>query len=324
MTLSLFRFAFDASLVPVAVLVLVGRVGNKDWLLDMTNYFRPHIAVIALLFVVLALAAGGVPRLLAGLAVFAAALAPLLIASVPAATVAPIGNFRITTANVHGVNRDFADMARMIAAQAPDLFIAQEAGWQWRPTIASLPGFSFVSDKSLDSESTVMVASRYPISVSVVTTGPAARPIDDVGGSAALRIEVARPGATRPLVVYGIHPPTTRKARGWVDRNAYLGGVARLAAAEPKGTDVIVAGDWNTPYWSPILASFMQRSRLVTTERGAWPPPTRFFREVGLPIALGTPIDRIAISRGIGLARIAVSPDFGSDHLAVTADLALP
>ena len=318
------RFLFDASLVPVAALVLVGRNGSFDWLFDMTNYFRPHIAVVAILFIVLALGAGGLPRLAASLLLFGAALVPLLVPSLPAAKAAPTGNFRITTANVHGENRNYEAMKQMVAEEAPDILIAQEAGWRWRPTISALPGLPFVSEQSLDAQSTVMVASRYPITVAVVSLAAAARPTDDVGGSAALRIEVARPGARRPLVIYGIHPPTSRKARGWVDRNSYLRAISILARGEPSGTNVIVAGDWNTPYWSPVLQSFMWRSRLVTTERGAWPPPTRFFREAGLPPALGTPIDRIAVSKTIGLASIGVSRDFGSDHLAVTADLALP
>ncbi|HWJ74631.1 MAG TPA: endonuclease/exonuclease/phosphatase family protein [Kaistia sp.] len=318
------RFLFDASLVPAAALVLVGRYGGFDWLFDMTNYFRPHIAVVAVLFIVLALGAGGVLRLAASVILFGAALVPLLVPALPAAAAAPQGNFRITTANVDGENRNFEAMKQMVAAAAPDILIAQEAGWRWRPTISTLPGLPFVSDQSLDVTSSVMVASRYPITVSVVSLAAATKPTDDVGGSAALRIEVARPDAPRPLVIYGIHPPTTRKARGWIDRNSYLRAISILARGEPSGTDVIVAGDWNTPYWSPVLRAFMKRSQLVTTERGAWPPPTRFFREAGLPPALGTPIDRIAVSRKIGLAAIGVSRDFGSDHLAVTADLAIP
>ena len=53
---------FDLLLLPIAALVLVGRFGSRDWLLDMTNYFRPHIAVAVLVLVVLAILAGSMPR----------------------------------------------------------------------------------------------------------------------------------------------------------------------------------------------------------------------------------------------------------------------
>lgn len=317
---TLSRLAFDLSLLPVAALVLAGQFGGKDWLLDMTNFFRPHIAAVALVLLLLALLASSMPRLVVAALVVGTAVYPLLVASVPAAANASAGNLRVTTANLNGRNRDEEGFRRMVEAEAPDILVVEESNWRWRPVVESLPGLPHVAGAD---RSSVMVASRYPVTAEWLDLGPAANPTDDVGGSGALRAVVERPGA-RPLVVYGVHAPTTRKVSGWVMRNAYLRAVAERVKAEPAGTDVLVVGDWNTPYWSPVLRSFMNRSGLVTTERGAWPPPTRFFREFRAPPALGTPIDRIAVPGRIGVAAINVSKDFGSDHLAVTADLAIP
>ena len=317
---SLFRVVFDLGLLPIAALVLAGHCGGKDWLLDMTNFFRPHIAVVALVLLLFALLASSMPRLVVAALLVGAAVYPLLVASVPAAAIASAGNLRITTANLNGRNRDEEGFRRMVEAEAPDILMVEETNWRWQGVIESLPGLPHVAGTD---RSSVMVASRYPVTAEPLDLGPAANPTDDVGGAGALRAVVERPGAG-PLVVYGVHAPTTRKASGWVMRNAYLRAVAERVKAEPAGTDVLVAGDWNTPYWSPVLRSFLKRSGLVTTERGAWPPPTRFFREFGAPPALGTPIDRIAVPDRIGVAAINVSKDFGSDHLAVTADLAIP
>ncbi|WP_073052205.1 endonuclease/exonuclease/phosphatase family protein [Kaistia soli] len=318
------RFLFDASLVPVAVLVLAGHFGRADWLLDMTNYFRPHIAGMALLLLLVAIMGGGWLRLAAAFLVFVAALYPLVATSLPAATTVSKGNLRLTTANVFGPNRDYARFEAMVAEIAPDILVAQEAVGAWPLHLAALPGLPFVSDLGLRYRSHVMVASRYPIKTTLIGLEPPAVPSYRTGGSLALRIEVDRPAATRPLVIYAIHPQTTRTYEGWFARNAYLHAIAKRLKAEKPGTDLIVAGDWNTPFWSPVLAEFFAASGLQTTERGSWPPPTRFFREARLPPALGTPIDRVAVSKDIGLADIHIGKPFGSDHLPVTADLAIP
>lgn len=312
----------DLLLLPVAALVLVGPMGGRDWLLDMTNFFRPHIAAVALLLMVVAILSASLPRIVLTGLLFAAALYPLLVVSVPQASTATVGNLRITTANVLRTNRDFELFQQMIAASDPDIVVMQEVTPQWRPAVESLPGLVHVT--APDPWGSITVASRYPLRSTPIQPVPTAAPNGSTGGARAMRVEVDRPGASRPLVLYAIHAPTTRLARGWFTRNVYLRQIAGIVSREPEGTDVIMVGDWNTAYWSPTLREVLEIAGLVTTERGAWPPPTRFFREFHLPPALGTPIDRIAVSPGIGVATIRVGQDFGSDHLAVTADLAMP
>ncbi len=315
-------FLFDLALLPMLLLVLAGRFGAQAWLLEMTNYFRPHIAALALLFLLLALLTGSRPRIAAAVFVFAAALWPLLVTSLPKAASATEGNFRLMTANVLRSNRDFEAFRRVVSDASPDVVVMQEATAAWRPTATSLPGLSYVTPP--DAMSTVTVASRFPIRSAPVELDPDATPSLQTGGARAVRVEIDRPGAARPLVLYAVHAPTTRRAAGWEARNAYLAAIAERVRGEAVGTDVIMAGDWNTAFWSPTLASVLAVSGLATTEPGAWPPPTRFFREAGLPPVLGTPIDRITVSKRIGLASIAVGSDFGSDHLPVTAALAIP
>lgn len=324
MTLSLTRLVFDVLVIGIASLVLVGRLGAMDWLLDMTNFFRPHIAVVALVFLLLAVGSASWIRIAIAAALFVAAVYPLVVATLPAAPAAAAGNLRVMVANVNGANPEKERFAALVAKDAPDVVIGVEVIRGWRSTIESLPGLGYVTNGPETRRSAVMIASRYPVTAELVELGARANPTEFIGGSMAVRAEVQRPGAARPLVIYGIHPSTTRDARGWVARDYYLEGLARRVSEEPPGTDVIVAGDWNTPYWSPVLTNFFATSGILTTERGPWPPPTRFFREFGAPIALGTPIDRVAVSKEIGVAGIRTSEDFGSDHLAVITDLALP
>lgn len=320
---AMFRFAFDVSLLPMIVFVAVGRFGNYDWLFDLTNFFKPHIAALALALVAIAALAGSRLRLVAAVGLLAAALYPLLVSGLPVAPAAAAGNFRVMTANVNGENHDFDGLVRRVAELRPDILIAEEATPEWRPALSQLEGLPFTSGN--DWPTHVFVASRYPIKVSAVALDPLAEPANYTGGSPPLRVEIERPAGVRPLVLYAVHAPTTRNSIGWTVREAYIRAVKAAAAADAAHADVIVAGDWNTPFWSPRLRIFLGNDGTFrTTERGAWPAPTRFFREVGLPPALGTPIDRVVVSRGIGAGPAMVGADFGSDHLPVTVDLAIP
>ena len=85
----------------------------------------------------------------------------------------------------------------------------------------------------------------------------------------------------------------------------------------------MLAGDWNTPVWSPAYARTLLLSGLEATERSAWPSASRLFASFG-GVNIGTPIDHVAVSRSIGIADLFTGPAFGSDHLPVVADLELP
>jgi endonuclease/exonuclease/phosphatase (EEP) superfamily protein YafD len=75
--------------------------------------------------------------------------------------------------------------------------------------------------------------------------------------------------------------------------------------------------------WSPAYQRALFLSGLEATERSAWPSPTRIFTSLA-GVDFGTPIDHVAVSRGIAVAGFATGPDFGSDHRPVVADLKLP
>lgn len=315
------RRLFDGFLVVSLVLACAGWFGGAGWLPDVTNLFRPHIAALACVGVGIA-ALSDRARLLPALAVLVLAVTPLLFGAPAVARSAPSSNFVVLTSNILAGNRDYAAFRSVVQRYQPDLVVLQETDKPWKTVGAELPGLPFAS--AHDAHTDVFVASRYPIRTELVAMDAAATPRPDTGGGAAIRVEVDRPGGTRPFVVYAIHPPTPRSYDGWTTRNAYLETIAQPIAADAETSDVIVAGDWNTPIWSPFLARFLDTTGLVTTERSAWPAPTRFFRRLARLTALGSPIDRIAVSKDIGVQSISVGPDIGSDHLPVVARLLIP
>ena len=98
-----------------------------------------------------------------------------------------------------------------MAEADPDIVVMQEAIATWRPTATSLPGLTYVTDP--DPLSSIVVASRYPIRYAPVKPALRAMPDGRTGGARAIRLEIDRPGATRPLILYAIHAPTTPPRR---------------------------------------------------------------------------------------------------------------
>ena len=304
----------------VALVTALASAADRFWPGDMIAFFRPHLALAVLLMLCAAL----LLRRLTASAALAALLVvnalPLLTLAVPAAASADTPNLRIVSANVLFDNAAPERFGEIVAKLSPDIIVTQEARHDWPDVLRSLPGYHLVGQEVLKWNSN-LVLSRYPMRASLVADMPPSG--NWLGGGPALRVEVDLPGRTKPLVVYALHSPTPRSQEAWQARNRYLDVLAERIAAEPEGAEIVLAGDWNTPFWSPAYGRTLLLSGLQATERSAWPPATRLFAS-SAGVNVGTPIDRIAVSRGIGVADLFLGPGFGSDHLPVVADLKLP
>lgn len=310
-------------LVTLAIALATALVSAADrfWPGDMIAFFRPQLALAILLIFCAAL----LLRRLTASAALAALLVvnalPLSIIAVPTAASASTPNLRIVSANVLFDNSTTGRFGEVMAGLSPDIIVTQEARHAWPEVLESLPGYPFVVGREVLKWNSNLVLSRYPMRASLVADMPPSG--NWLGGGPALRVEVDVPGRAKPLVVYAIHSPTPRSQGAWEARNRYLDVLAERIAAEPEGAQIVLAGDWNTPFWSPAYGRTLLLSGLQATERSAWPPASRLFASFG-GVNVGTPIDRFAVSRGIGVADLFLGPDFGSDHLPVVADLKLP
>lgn len=300
-------------------------LADRLWFADMVSFFRPQLALATL---AVFCAAVMLRRWLASVALaalLAANALPLAISKVPAAPSAdaadPRPNLRIVSANLLYDNVTPSRFGDVLAGLAPDIVITQEARFGWPDVLRALPGFPYMAGPEVLWWGSNIVLSRYPTRAQLVADMPESG--GPLGGGKALRVEVDMPRYERPLVIYAIHAPTPRTFAGWQARNRYLDALAEKIAAEPEGTPVVLAGDWNTPVWSPAYQRTLFLSGLEATERSAWPSPTRIFASLA-GVDFGTPIDHVAVSRGIAVAGFATGPDFGSDHRPVVADLKLP
>lgn len=310
---------WTAALVAALLTALAAMAGHL-WIGDMVTFVRPQLALATLLALAVALL---FRRWVAGIAL-AALLAlnvlPLVVGGIPSAPSADGSNLRILSANVlfdNATPARFSDVAKL----APDIIITQEAKYEWPEMLAALADYPYLVGPEISKWNGNLVLSRYPLRARLVEDMPPSG--EELGGGQAVRVEADLPGRALPLVIYAIHAPTPRTFEGWKARNRYLEVLAERIASEPGGTPVILAGDWNTPVWSPAYSSTLSRAGLEASERLLWPSATRIFASVA-GINIGTPIDHIAVSEGIGVADFFAGPGFGSDHLPVVADLKLP
>ena len=160
--------------------------------------------------------------------------------------------------------------------------------------------------------------SRFPI-LHARTVSPEST---DTGGRYAVRFELLV--NERAVIVYAVHPQTPRSTRMWRQRAAYLRDLERALKTEPTDARVIVAGDWNTPPWSPFFRDLLSSTGYRTTDARWWPSPTRFSIRLWSLTQIGTPIDRIVVSPNLGLSELLMGPTFGSNHLPVIARLSIP
>ncbi|MCW5698171.1 MAG: endonuclease/exonuclease/phosphatase family protein [Bauldia sp.] len=303
-----------------ALAILIRLVWPGGWPVELAALFHHYVAIGgALLLLVALLFRVGLSQLVLAVAV-GAAFWPLLVSGVPIAESAERSNLRIMSANVvHGIP-SAEPFGEIIAAFAPDIVVMQEIAEPVTALIAALPDYPHVASPWAVPQG-VVVISRHPM-----THGPIpglAEPPRGAGGGLGLRAEIAIPG-DRPLILYAIHAPTPKAEIGFEARARYLDAVAAAIAAEPEGSLIVLAGDWNTPPWSPTFTRLFDTTGLATSETSAWPGPTRIIRRFDFIHWLGSPVDHIAVSPQIAREAFTIGPDIGSDHLPVIADLLVP
>lgn len=307
--------------IAAAFATALAATADRFWPGDMIIFFRPQLALAVLLLLAIAVAfrRWGASVVLAALVLVNAV--PLFVLGVPTAAGADAPNVRIVTANLLFDNSTPQRFGEIIAELAPDVIVTQEARYRWPDVLKTLRAYPYLVGREQQKWNSNLILSRHPLRARLVADMPPSGNV--LGGGSAVRVEVDIPDRAVPLVIYAIHAPTPRTFAGWEARNRYLDVVAERIAAEPSDTPILLAGDWNTPVWSPTYARALLLSGLEATERSAWPAATRLFASLA-GVNFGTPIDHIAVSRSVGVADLFTGPDFGSDHLPVVADLRLP
>lgn len=307
-----------AGLVPAAALV----AAQWFWLGDLLAFFLPWLAFAAFAFFAAMLVLGW--RLPAASGAILLIVCAGLVASAWRAppTAPPQGRaFRVTTFNTLVGNAHPEDIGTFLRAELPDVVALQETFGPFKEAlVASLrDAYPYSSAGTAVEESDIEILSRYPISeISFAAT-------ERVGRTAYRVMRAVIEFEGTPVAFYAVHAPTPRfDEADWQARNRILRDVGIAAAVDAATMPVIVAGDFNTPSWSPHLRRLLATAKLTDTSGRLLPSATRLVDREGLPLSFGAPVDHILVSPGVFWTPVRLGPPLGSDHLPVTVDLILP
>jgi len=312
-----FIFVVTVQLGFCLVLLISMGLSRYVWVADLANFIRPHLLASGITLFMVGLALPRRSTKIAGAIALLVAAIPFLFLPPPAPSIAgmPVS---IVAANVYVDNPDPTDFLAIPAVASADILVLQEMTPRWQDALLASGRWAFESSRDLEGNTDMKLFSRFPI-LDAQTVSPQST---DTGGRYAVRFELLVDGRT--VIVYAVHPQTPRSTRMWRQRAAYLRDLGRALGAEPADASVIVAGDWNTPPWSPFFRDFLSSTGYRTTESRWWPSPTRFSIRLWSLTEIGTPIDRIVVSPNVGLSDLLMGPTFGSNHLPVIARLSIP
>lgn len=306
-----------AQLGYVAAQALSLMLSRSIWPADMANFLRPHLLAVGVGLFVLGVAMRRRSTFAGGVAALAAAVAPYALLPSPAPD---LGGrpFTLVSANVLVENPNPGPFLSVPQIASADILVLQEMTSRWQDALSASGHWPHESGADLGAANEMKVYSRFPI-LGETAVFPES---GDTDGRHPIRLELQV--GDRVVVVYAIHPQTPRGLAMWRERAAYLRDLAAALRGEAADAAVIVAGDWNTPPWSPFFRDLLATTGYRTTESRWWPSPTRFSVRYGGLTWMGTPIDRVVLSPNVGLVEAATGPKFGSNHLPVVVRLSLP
>ncbi len=297
-------------LAGLALLSAVACFGGSCRWFELASHFRLQYLVAAA-FLLLVFAARRKLRWSA-LAMGVAALNAhaLMSPSLPDAAVAARSDpvpVRLLLANLQYSNDAYAEFARLVGEQRPDVVVVEEVTPAWAEALAAL-GERFPARTLVAREGAfgIGILSRWPLhDVELLDFGHPAHP--------ALLAHIAT-GNGR-LAVLAAHPPPPVSAELFAVRNDQLHQAAGLLRR--LGPRTVLLGDLNTSPWSPFFARLLQQSGLTSVREGfgllpTWPsyfPPAMI------------PIDHCLISRDARVKGVKTGTDIGSDHLPLVIDL---
>lgn len=218
-------------------------------------------------------------------------------------------DLKIMLSNVLVSNESAERFMQLVADEAPDVIVIQEATAGWMAQIEGLHAdYPHRIAEPREDPFGIAVFSRLPMdSAAVNSSVPMGFP----------EIVVRLALADNTLSLIATHPMPPVGPSNYSSRNLQLDGVAQLAARTPG--PLVVVGDLNITMWSHHYQRFMNVSSLKNAREGFGVHPTW---PLFVPFAM-IPIDHCLVSDGIRVTAFESGPSVGSDHLPIIVSLAL-
>ena len=274
---------------------------------DQVANLAPLLACAALVCFGTALSVGSSKSCLAAalLGFFApiGLMAPDVVAAIQESASGPsvAPQLKVISANLWSLNHDYKGLEAMVAAEAPDILIVQEAFGGWKLELERLaPTYHIVAGCTYDNECNAVVLSKLKKLCDIATPK---------SWSATLQLELPERfggGAFEVMSVHLSRPPPILPQRLQIEE--------LISVAGSFGSRAFIAGDFNATPWS---SSIRRLDRALALERRSralfsWPKP--------FPIA---PVDHVYAGPDWRLIEIHRGPDIGSDHYPVVATFSL-
>ena len=306
-----------AYLFAVSVVVLSA---DRFWLVDLLTFAWPYVVTIGAFFLVGAV----VTRRLKAIAMALLGIGVALIPAFDVPTARPArdggGGLKVITANLFVGNTEGpAGFIEILRREKPDIVVLEETTRAWDEALSAAGLYPYQSSTESRARDSLKVFSRLPIRAETELKRAFT---EEHAYKQPLRLELELGG--KPLFLYAFHPETPRRPWQWRDRNAYLSAAADAVKGDLEKGPVIVAGDWNTPTWSPFFRGFLRQAGLASTAGGWLQPVTRFSMKLDALAYIGASIDHVVVSPDISVRAHRIGPAFGSNHLPVIAELSLP
>lgn len=311
----------------VIVLFAVVRLFAESWLPATLILFSPRAILLLPLPILAALALWSRrPSFLAIDALLLAfILGPFMGLSLPLRSLLG-GSASGTTLHVMSLNQgnaplDHAALRTLMRKRSIDVICFQEGRDQSALAGSDAVGWHF--------DSSGLIASRFPIVEELAPEDPNAFREREFWPLVIKRVKIQLPGGRRCMVAC-VHMGTMRTGFRFLKNGEVAAAyryqdwrwkqmddlIGRMSGAQ--GLPVILAGDFNMPSDSPMMASLHRQFRDAFRDAGwgfGYTRPTRW------PF-IG--IDHILVSPEWDVRSCQVGPDVGSDHLPLLAEVVLP
>lgn len=218
------------------------------------------------------------------------------------------GEIKIVSLNTWHANGDLDRLQAYLEHEDADLVLLYEFGPTKQSLVAGLQGrYPFAAGCAESWDCSVAILSKHAYASSVAGRR------EEFDGPP--RMVVTFGSGPRPLTVIGAHMMRPIDGpNGHLKEMRRVAGIARSAPGP-----AIVAGDFNSTWWSHSFKVFREESGLTHMGRylPSWPSLSR-----GLPPQLN--IDHVWVSKELAVTEVHLGPDVGSDHRPLVAVVRMP
>lgn len=297
-------FFFNTILTLSLLLFFIGHIPG-NYLLDVTNHFRPFLILISVIVSLLRVKAMKLSRTV--LILLLIAVLNFHMFSFPQSTKKGLSKeIKVMQINLLMSNQNYESVRNLITQENPDIISLQEYTPDWdRELHSTLNGYT-LEKKIIDSPFGICVASKYAVTHSTVSY---------LKNRSTPYIELTLNIEGEAIKFLSIHPTPPFTPELFESRNRFFHEVVNHYRKEKS---LIIAGDLNCTQWSPYYQKIENRLVLKNCHSplsNTWPDflPMPIFQ-----------LDHILVSEELNVTNSRVLKAIGSDHYPLTATIAIP